>query len=456
MSMKKRILIIEDDSALNQMLGFHFEENGFEVDSAGTLEEAHGYLEAHAVDIILLDQHLPDGTGMQLLLEKPEVTADAEVIMLTGQHDLELAIDAIKQGAADFIHKPVNIDSLQHAVGKAMENRMLSRQVRALQAAQTSTAAPRELIGRGEAMLQISKEIALCANSGATVLITGESGTGKEVVARLIHQHSGRNGPFIAINCAAIVDNLLESELFGHEKGSFTGANVRKAGKFELAQDGTMFLDEIGELAPNLQAKLLRVLQENVYERVGGTQLLQTNARIIAATNRNLFEEAAAGRFREDLAYRLDVIAIHLPPLRERLEDIPLLAKSLMARIAETIHRPQLALSDAAIAKLSSYHWPGNVRELENVLTQAMVRARAGVLSPDLLNVDNEHAPQTNTGAVTDNTNDPTKTLEQVESEYIQRVLTHCGGHKGKTCKLLNISRPALDRKIAKFDLHLK
>jgi two-component system response regulator AtoC len=265
-------------------------------------------------------------------------------------------------------------------------------------------------------------------------------------------------GPFVAINCAAIVDTLLESELFGHEKGAFTGASERKQGKFELAQDGTLFLDEIGELAPALQAKLLRVLQEQTFERVGGSQQLRTNARIIAATHRDLFAEVAAKRFREDLAYRLKVISIHLPSLRERLEDIPLLAEALMERIARKIHKPAAQLTDATLAALKAYDWPGNVRELENLLTQALVHARTDVLTPDLLLFprSGQPGPQASGPTTTVNTSTPVeRTLDQVEAEHIQRVLEYTRGHKGNSCEILGISRPALDRKIKKYDLTL-
>ena len=304
-------------------------------------------------------------------------------------------------------------------------------------------------------MLQVSKEIALSAESNANVLITGESGTGKELVARLIHSHSCRRGPFVPVNCAAIVDTLLESELFGHEKGSFTGATNRKIGKFELAQDGTLFLDEIGELALPLQAKLLRGLQERVFDRVGGTQQIHTNARVIAATNRDLLEEVKQRRFREDLVYRLHVVSIHLPPLRERREDIPLLTIGLLRKIARDLHKPVLPISDTALAMLERYRWPGNVRELENVLTQAMVHARGSVLTPDLISLEAERDPSTIPAPprIAAGIYPVLRTMEEVEAEHIQQVLEHTHGHKGKTCEILGISRPALDRKIRKYDL---
>ena len=456
--MSNRLLIIEDDAALNQMLQLHFEDNGFTVAGVPTCREGLALLQGSAFDLILLDQQLPDGTGLELLHRIRDQDPGQAVVMMTGEHNLELAIDAIKQGAADFVHKPIVNDALQIVVDRVLENRRLAREVEALQPAPDDQMKKRELIGRSDAMLQVSKEIALCAGSGATVLISGESGTGKEVVARLIHAHSGRKGPFVAVNCAAIVDTLLESELFGHEKGAFTGATSRKPGKFELAQDGTLFLDEIGELAPPLQAKLLRALQEQVFERVGGTQQISTNARILSATNRDLLAAAASGRFREDLAYRLKVINISLPPLRERLEDIPLLTQALIEKIAQRIHKPPLQPTVEAIAALQSHDWPGNVRELENVLTQALVQARNGVLTPDLLPMKSSVAVGQSTSvqpvsAVTMAT--VFRTLDQVEAEHIQQVLNHTGGHKGKSCDILGISRPALDRKIKKYTLTL-
>jgi DNA-binding NtrC family response regulator len=303
-------------------------------------------------------------------------------------------------------------------------------------------------------MLKVSKEIALSAESAANVLISGESGTGKEVVARLIHAHSRRSGPFVAVNCAAIVDNLLESELFGHEKGAFTGANARKIGRFEQAADGTLFLDEVGELALPLQAKLLRALQERGFERVGGTEHIASRARIIAATNRDLVEEVGAGRFREDLMYRLDVISLELPPLRRRKEDIPLLARSLLGRIVKRLERPPIQISEAAMARLQAHHWPGNVRELENLLTQAAVHARSDLLTPDLIPLEGQIPPSEGDLPGMDPAR-VLRSLDQVEAEHIQQVLHYTGGHKGRSCGILSISRPALDRKIKKYGLEV-
>ena len=452
--MSSHLLIIEDDAGLSQMLAFHFEDQGYTVSQAADCARARACVKNKATDLILLDQHLPDGKGLELLPSLLTEDKELPVIMMTGFHNLDLAIQAIKQGAFDFIHKPIKIDELNHVVRKALESRRLSRELAVLKSEPRYPTSTGDFIGSSDAMLQISKEIALTAESDARVLITGESGTGKEVVARLIHSHSRKKGPFVAINCAAIVDTLLESELFGHEKGAFTGANARKLGKFELARDGTLFLDEIGELAQPLQAKLLRVLQENVLVRVGGNQEITTNARIIAATNRDLDIEVEQKRFREDLKYRLGVVTISLPPLRERSEDIPALADVLMKKISDSIHKPVLRISDKVLDLLRHYAWPGNIRELENILTQAMVHARNDVLTPDLLPPAIASAGFIPAGKHRSD-QDPLQSLEAVEAEHIQRVLNRLDGHKGKSCQVLGISRPALDRKIKKYALTL-
>lgn len=458
MEMTKSILVVEDDDALNQMLCMHFEDLGFGVASAGSCAQALEQLAASGFDLMLLDQQLPDGTGIALLPTALQRYPSLPILMMTGQHDLELAIDAIQQGAADFVHKPIDTQALEQAVLRLMEQRRQVDEASGNDALPAPTG--RDLIGRSAAMLEVSKMVALSARSEATVLITGESGTGKEVVARLIHQHSGRSGQFVAVNCAAIVDTLLESELFGHEKGAFTGASARKTGRFEQAAGGTLFLDEVGELAAGLQAKLLRALQERVFERVGGSESVASDARVIAATNRDLAEDVRAGRFREDLVYRLRVVEIPLPPLRARRDDIPLLVAGLLARIAERHGLGSLRVSHEALASLVGHDWPGNVRELENLLTQAGVRARNGVITPDLLRLD-EPTPS---GAGSDIPGEAARevgpveilrTLDEVEAEHVQRVLNHTRGHKGQACDVLGISRPALDRKIAKYGLRV-
>ncbi len=447
--MKGKLLIVEDDAALNQMLALHFQEQDFQTHAAFTCAEALEQAETLHPDLVLLDQQLPDGLGNTLIPRLLELAPGTCIVMMTGVHDLELAIQAIQDGACDFIHKPVKTELLQQTVEKALASRTSP-----VSAPEDRPTRARELIGRSDAMLAVSKQIALSAQSNATVLITGESGTGKEVVARLVHQYSGRKGPFVALNCAAIVDTLLESELFGHEKGAFTGAVSRKPGRFQQAQDGTLFLDEIGELAPPLQAKLLRALQEQVVEPVGATEPVPVNCRIIAATHRDLFELSREGRFREDLAYRLEVITIQLPPLRERPEDIPLLVQALLERAARQMDRPVPPLTPEAEQKLLSHQWPGNVRELENVLTLALVEARDGAITTDRIHFRGEipigNTPDPGTGET-----EPLFSLAEMEARHIQRVLEHTGGHKANACRILGISRPALDRKIRKYGLKL-
>ncbi len=457
--MSTQLLIIEDDTSLGQMLGMHFEDQGYQVDIAADCGQALMLCREKAFDLILLDQRLPDGFGIDLLVQILQMHPGQAVVMMTGEHDLELAIDAIKKGATEFVHKPIRTEELQAVVDKVLETRRQNKSART--SISQSSGPTRELIGRSNVMLAVSKEIALSATSNANVLITGESGTGKEVVARLIHQHSGRTGAFIAVNCAALVETLLESELFGHEKGAFTGAAARKLGKFELANEGTLFLDEVGEMSPQLQAKLLRALQERVFERVGGTSSLHTSARVITATHRDLFTRAREGEFREDLIYRLNVVSIHLPPLRERKEDIPLLAQALLERIGNAIEKPGLSITEQALQALQQQDWPGNVRELENLLTQAGVHARDKLITPDLLMpaaaAVHTNPAQSNASSAEAKTPDRVlRTLEQVEAEHIQNVLKHTGGHKGNTCRILNISRPALDRKISKYALTLE
>ncbi len=446
--MTYRLLIVEDDSSLSQMLTLHFEDQGMEVRVAHDCQSARQEVKNSVPDLILLDQQLPDGLGNEQILDFLQISPQSRIIMMTGVHDLELAIQAIQDGAADFIHKPVKTQVLQAAVDKALAYTPTSSD-----SSNSPTPQIRELIGRSDAMLEVSKQIALSAQSNATVLITGESGTGKEIVARLIHQYSRRSGEFVAINCAAIVDTLLESELFGHEKGAFTGATSSKPGRFQQAEDGTLFLDEIGELAPPLQAKLLRALQEQVVEPVGSNTAVAVNARIIAATHRDLFQAAQQGDFREDLAYRLDVVHIHLPPLRERQDDIPLLVDALLTRAAQKMERPTPPVEAAAMDLLQHHQWPGNVRELENILTQALVQAREGSISADLIRF---HSSSDSDNELTQPpTEEILETLEELESRHIQKVLWHTEGHKGKSCQILGISRPALDRKIKKYQLTL-
>lgn len=450
-----KILIIEDDEVFSELLSMHLEDRGHEPEIARTLELGRRWLDENSADAILLDHQLPDGFGLDLLRDMAAQQPFPPVVMITGVSDNALAIDAMREGAYDFIRKPMDEVELDATLTNALQHHRLSRQVSAATDTDDYRVDVGQIVGNSPAVLQICKTIGSVAASNAPILITGESGTGKEVVARAIHHHSGRTGLFLAINCSALSENLLESELFGHEKGSFTGAVGRKEGKFELANEGSLFLDELGEMPASLQAKLLRVLQEGTYERVGGTQTLRSDARIIAATNRNLARMIREQQFREDLYYRLNVVHIHLPPLRERLEDLPALTEHLLNRINKKQHTRVRHVADKAWRLIKDYAWPGNVRELENLLTRAAVLARSDTITADLMAipVDNKDTPTDAVDAQSGEVATRLITLEELEREQVTAILDHVRWHKGKACDILGISRPALDRKITKFGL---
>jgi len=448
------ILIIEDDEVFSELLVMYLEDKQHEPQVAHTLEQARALMAQNMPDAILLDQQLPDGFGTDILAEIVEHTPHPPVIMITGVSDNTLAIQAMKLGAYDFIRKPLDEFELDTTLGNALKSHRLSRQVSAITSAEDYQIDIGQIVGNSAAILEICKTVGSVASSNAAVLITGESGTGKEVLARALHHHSGRTGLFLPINCSALSENLLESELFGHEKGSFTGAVARKEGKFEQAVDGTLFLDELGEMPATLQAKLLRVLQDGSFERVGGAQTLHSNARIVAATNRDLRAMVSTGQFREDLFYRLNVVHIHLPPLRERMEDMPLLTEHLLAKINARQHTAVKHLAENAWRRMQAYPWPGNIRELENILTRATVLARTDTITVDLLALPN--APGGETPGAEETEDSPALrliSLDELEQEHIQAILEYTRWHKGKACQILGISRPALDRKITKYGL---
>lgn len=445
------ILVVEDDPTLREVLQMQVEDMKHQPQMAGTLAEARRRLRDDCPDLVLLDHQLPDGTGLDLLRELHAQPCKPPVIMMTGVRDSDLAILAMKEGAYDFIRKPMDIAELGSAVGNVLGSRATRKVSEPGEGLGIASAG---LIGDSPAITAVAKTIGKVAGSHATVLVTGESGTGKEVVARAIHQHSGRSGEFLPINCSAIVDTLLESELFGHEKGAFTGAVARKAGKFEAAVDGTLFLDEIAELAAGLQAKLLRVLQERTFTRVGGNEALHSSARIIAATNRDLAAMVADKRFREDLYFRLNVITLELPPLRERIDDLPALVDHLLARIHGQVHKRVTRIARDAWSMLREYPWPGNIRELENVLTRAVLLAPGEVLTRDLFGLVPPAASETETmsaGALSDAPE--LVSLEELERRQVEAILHYTHWNKGRSCEILGITRPTLDRKIAKYAL---
>jgi two-component system response regulator AtoC len=470
------LLIVDDDLSLLESLKMHFEDiehDGSPRYQVVTATSAAGCLKvAQEVmpGVVILDMKLPDRTGLDIIEELKSLCGDARIILVTAFHDMETTIRAMKAGAFDYIHKPFpDLAALDIVVSRALEYRQLSRRA-ATVSVESTVARLGDIVGTSQLMQRLVKEIGKVAASRATVLIHGESGTGKELIARVIHNYSyDEPKPFIGINCSAIVDTLLESELFGHEKGAFTGANAVKQGKFEVAEDGTVFLDEIGDMSLMLQSKLLRVLQEREFERVGGVKRIKLRARVIAATHRNLSEEVESGRFREDLYQRLKVITLQLPPLRERREDIPSLVHHLLERINEKVHKRVTRVPPEVLAHLMRLPWRGNVRELENVLTRAVVLAPGEVLLSDNLPalepVQPEPGPSGPNGHpagpagqglpnfLVAPIDDPSRipTLEEAERMLIELAMNVTKGHKGKTCQILGISRPTLERKLQKY-----
>jgi two-component system response regulator AtoC len=452
------LLIVDDDVSLLESLALHFEEvrregaPRFQVCTATTAEAGLAAASTASPSLVILDMMLPDRSGLDIIEEMHERCGDAPIILVTAYHDMESTIRAMKLGAFDYVHKPFpDPGVLDMVVERALQIRQLSRR-----AAAGVTAAARlgDIVGRTPVMQALVKEIGrVAAATRASVLITGESGTGKELIARVIHNYSYDEArPFIGINCSAIVDTLLESELFGHERGAFTGAVALKPGKFELAEEGTIFLDEIGDLSLPLQAKLLRVLQEREFERVGGVKRLPLRARVIAATHRDLAAEVEAGRFREDLHQRLQVINLHVPPLRERPDDIPALVQALLDRINEKVHQRVNRVPPEVLEHLRALPWRGNIRELENVLTRAVVLAPADVLLAEHLPPlePRTRAPERASEWPPEG---PLPSLAEAERFLISRALSVTQGHKGKACQMLGISRPTLERKLAKYQL---
>ncbi len=378
------ILIADDEAPIRELLYDILAPEGATVRLTGSGKEALAAIERDEPDVVILDVRMPPPDGLAVLQTLRTKGLDLPVLIITAQDSSTMTIEAMQRGAYDYLGKPFDPDEILHTVQRAVEHRRLTRRVLALERQVTSD--PRDiLIGRSGALQQVYKLIGRVAGSDATVLITGESGTGKELVAQVLHRSSNRReGPFIAVNCAALPETLLESELFGHEKGSFTGAMTQRKGRFEQAAKGTLFLDEIGEVSPTTQKKLLRVLQERTFERVGGNAPLKADVRVLAATNRNLLEEARNGTFREDLYYRLNVVNIHMPALRECKDDIPLLIDHFLHKHRFSTAAPA-RITEAAFAAIMDQEWPGNVRQLENTIERAVVLAQGGLIGPEHL-----------------------------------------------------------------------
>ncbi len=395
---------------------------------------------------MITDFKMPGLDGMSLLRKARAESPETEVVVLTAHGTVAGAVEAMKLGAFDYLDKPLSgPDELRLVASRAMERRHLREDAQRMRAPDSGEPS---IVAKDRVMQAVMGQVRKVATTDATVLLLGESGTGKEVLSRVLHCESRRAaGPFVAVNCAAISDSLLESEMFGHEKGAFTGAVSSHRGRFELADGGTLFLDEVGELRPQLQAKLLRVLQERRFERVGGTRTIEVDVRIVAATNSDLTEAMRAGRFREDLYHRLAVFPIRIPPLRERLADIIPLAHDLLARIARQLGRPSLVLDDAARARLASYAWPGNVRELGNVLERAAILAEGNVLGADLILT----GPTASASQAADGSG--SEKLEDMEKEAIRRTLALTGGNRKQTAARLGIGLRTLYDKLKVYDL---
>ncbi|MFB3819656.1 MAG: sigma-54-dependent transcriptional regulator [Candidatus Methylomirabilales bacterium] len=440
-----RVLVVDDDQAVREALARTLEKLGHEAVLAADGQEGLDRLRQGGIPIVLADLRMPGLSGQELLRAAKAVSPDVEVIVITGHGTVEDAVAAMKEGAYDFITKPFRRVSLERTIQKAAEKQALVLQNRALQERLAAAEGGGQLIGTSPAMRRVLELLAQVAPSAATILILGESGTGKELVANAVHQGSPRRGgPLVKVNCAALPETLLESELFGYERGAFTGAAARKAGRFELAHGGTLFLDEIGELSPATQAKLLRVLQHGEFERVGGTQTLKADVRVVAATNADLPALVRERRFREDLFYRLNVITLALPPLRERREDIPLLAQHFLRRFAAKNNKTIAGFTETALDLLQSYAWPGNVRELENAVERAVVLARDSMLSPADL-------PETLAGTdaasrhLVISIGTP---LEEVEDRLIAETLRYTRGDKTLAAKLLGIATRTIYRRL--------
>jgi len=449
------MLVADDERGMQEFLEIFFRRQGHTVTLASGVEEARMCLDADDVDIVISDMQMPDGSGLEVLRHANEVAPDVPVVMITAFATTDTAIAAMKEGAFDYITKPFKVDELGVVVGKALEKKRLTSENRRLRSELRSQARSRHIVGNSPPMERVFEMIRQVAGTKTNVLVAGESGTGKELVARAVHEQSDRAGrPFVALNCGAIPENLLESELFGHVKGAFTGAVSNKEGLFETANGGTLLLDEIAELTPALQVKLLRVIQEKTLRRVGGTADKRVDVRLLSATNRCLEDEVAAGRFREDLYYRLNVIQITLPPLRERREDIPLLVHRFRERYGAELGKDVTDVTPEALELLQGYAYPGNVRELENIVERAVALARANVidvdsLPPTLL----RPAPESVSATIPAEGVDLEALLAAYESSLIAEALRRSSGVKKHAAKLLGVSFRSLRYRLDKLGL---
>jgi two-component system, NtrC family, response regulator HydG len=439
---KGNLLVVDDEIIVRDSLGKWFREEGYEVGAAESAAEALRLLAQSHWDLALVDIKMPGTDGIELQRRLHEINPELIVIMMTGYASVETAVAALKNGAYDYITKPFDPDDIAHTVHNALAHQRAEKENVRLRETVAEATRPRELVGQSAAMKRVFEAIETVGPTEATVLITGESGTGKELVARAIHAASPRRcNPLVVIHCGALTETLLESELFGHEKGAFTGAQYRKKGNFEIAEGGTVFLDEIGDISLKTQTDLLRVLQEREITRVGGNQPIKVDFRCISATNKRLETLTDEGKFRPDLYYRLNVFQIELAPLRDRREDIPLLAERFMRKFSLAMNKRMARVSPGAMDLLQRYDWPGNVRELENAVERAMVVAQEPELSErDFTLKLAAAAPPSES-----------RTLEEAERVHILRVLEECGGNQSRAAEALDIDRVTLHNKLKKY-----
>lgn len=450
-----RLLVIDDEEAIGQTLKLHFSQLGFDVIAVNNAMDGLSHLTRGGVDVVVSDIKMPGHDGLWLLEKISENHSGIPVIMITAFHDLDNTVAAMHGGAVDFVPKPIDLDELEQAVDRAI-NTTADSDGDSLVVGSEQKNAPKGIVGSSRAMQNVFKAVAMVSQSPVTVLLLGESGTGKERISHAIHDASPHSKePFLAVNCAALVETLLESELFGHERGAFTGAVTAQKGKVDAAGEGTLFLDEVAELSLGMQGKLLRLLEEREYSPVGSTKVKRSTARFIAATNVNLKERVEDGRFREDLYYRLNVFSISIPPLRERHEDLPPLVRYLLAKVNREAQKDIRRVPADVMDAIENYSWPGNVRELENILLKAAVLSTGATLQ--MSHLPDELTKLTNgfdvePSAVTDSENRPLS-LKELELQHINRVLAYTGWHKGKSCEILGVSRPRLERRIKEFGL---
>lgn len=454
--MHKNILIVDDEKSICQSLEGILTDEGYEVQTATSAEEALRMMEEEAPHLVLLDIWLPGMDGIEALKVIKTEYPQTRVVMMSGHGTIETAVKATKLGAFDFIEKPLSLEKIILVINHAVDMMRLEEENVLLRQKLTQSY---ELTGRSAAITELKETISIVAPTNAWILIMGENGTGKELVARSIHRRSRRNQkPFVEVNCAAIPEELIESELFGHEKGAFTGATSKKRGKFDLANEGTIFLDEVADMSQKAQAKILRILQEKTFERVGGNRLISTDVRVLAATNKDLEREMEEGRFRQDLYYRLNVIPLHVPPLRERREDIPLLVARFIRDFSLKEGEAEKTMNDEALEVLMRHEWPGNVRELKNIVERLVIMTPARVIGaadiPPLQKTDNGHRPEP--PAELPESDSLREARQDFEKQFIVKKLKEFEGNISKTAEAIGLERSNLHRKIKSFGLEVK